>query len=104
HPLRPLVWLANFLACRGDGLGAGQIVTTGSCAGVLELPLATPLDIRFGDLGTLSVQFIGMVWNDEPRRTRRGMHLARFLAVQSLSRNIAPLEPRSSLLALLGGP
>ena len=39
----------------------GQIVTTGSYAGVLELPLATPLDIRFGDLGTLSVQFIGMV-------------------------------------------
>jgi len=26
-----------------------------------ELPLATPLDIRFGDLGTLSAQFIGMV-------------------------------------------
>jgi 2-keto-4-pentenoate hydratase len=39
----------------------GQIVTTGSYAGMLELPLATPLDIRFGDLGTLSVQFIGMV-------------------------------------------
>jgi 2-keto-4-pentenoate hydratase len=60
-PLRPLVWLANFLASRGDGLEAGQIVTTGSYAGVLELPLATPLDIRFGDLGTLSVQFIGIV-------------------------------------------
>lgn len=59
-PLRPLVWLANFLASRGDGLEAGQIVTTGSYAGVLELPLATPLDIRFGDLGTLSVRFIGM--------------------------------------------
>ena len=61
HPLRPLVWLANFLASRDEGLEAGQIVTTGSYAGVLELPLATPLDIRFGDLGTLSVQFIGMV-------------------------------------------
>ena len=61
HPLRPLVWLANFLASRDQGLEAGQIVTTGSYAGVLELPLATPLDIRFGDLGTLSVQFIGMV-------------------------------------------
>ena len=60
HPLRPLVWLANFLASRDEGLEAGQIVTTGSYAGVLELPLATPLDIRFGDLGTLSVQFIGM--------------------------------------------
>jgi 2-keto-4-pentenoate hydratase len=60
HPLRPLVWLANLLASHGEGLTAGQIVTTGSYAGVLELPLATPLDIRFGDLGTLSVQFVGM--------------------------------------------
>jgi hypothetical protein len=60
HPLRPLVWLANFLASHGEGLTAGQIVTTGSYAGVLELPLATPLDIRFRDLGTLSVQFVGM--------------------------------------------
>jgi 2-keto-4-pentenoate hydratase len=60
HPLRPLVWLVNFLASRGEGLTAGQIVTTGSYAGVLELPLVTPLDVRFGDLGTLSVQFVGM--------------------------------------------
>ena len=46
HPLRPLVWLANFFASRDQGLEAGQIVTTGSYAGVLELPLATPLEIR----------------------------------------------------------
>ena len=52
---------ADVRASRGEGLEAGQIVTLGSYAGVLELPLATPLDIRFGDLGTLSVQFIGMV-------------------------------------------
>lgn len=62
HPLRPLLWLANFLAERGDalygGLRTGQIVTTGSFAGILEVPFATPLDVRFGDLGTLSVEFI----------------------------------------------
>jgi 2-keto-4-pentenoate hydratase len=59
-PSRPLCWLANFLAQRGEGLQAGQVVITGSYAGVLDLPLDTPLSIRFGDLGTLRVQFEGL--------------------------------------------
>ncbi len=57
HPLAPLYWLANFLASRGDGLTAGQIVTTGSYCGVVEAPLATPLRMTFDDLGVLSVEF-----------------------------------------------
>jgi len=57
HPLRPLVWLANFLAARGTGLHAGQIVTTGSYAGMIDVPLATPLRIEFGDLGEINVEF-----------------------------------------------
>jgi 2-keto-4-pentenoate hydratase len=61
HPLRPLYWLANFLAGGGyagvDGLAAGQVVTTGSYCGVLEVPVDTALDIRYGELGTLSVRF-----------------------------------------------
>ncbi|HEX7273950.1 MAG TPA: 2-keto-4-pentenoate hydratase [Casimicrobiaceae bacterium] len=56
HPLRPLVWLASFLASRGEALAAGQIVTTGSYAGALEVPLATPLQVRFGELGGLAVE------------------------------------------------
>jgi 2-keto-4-pentenoate hydratase len=55
HPLRPLVWLANFLRERGERLRAGQIVTTGSYAGALEVPLATPLSITFGELGRMQV-------------------------------------------------
>lgn len=60
HPLRPLVWLANFLASRASvgGLRAGQIVTTGSYAGALEVPLATPLSVRFGDLGEIAVTLV----------------------------------------------
>jgi 2-keto-4-pentenoate hydratase len=58
-PSLPLCWLANFLAQHGDGLEAGQVVITGSYAGVLDLPLDTPLNIQFGDLGTLNVQFEG---------------------------------------------
>lgn len=59
HPLRPLVWLANFLASRSEigGLKAGEIATTGSYAGALEVPIATPLRVRFGDLGEVGVEF-----------------------------------------------
>ena len=55
HPTRPLVWLANFLRDRGERLRAGQVVTTGSYAGALDVPLATPLTITFGDLGQMHV-------------------------------------------------
>ena len=57
HPLRPLVWLANHLASRGAGLTAGQVVTTGSYCGMIDVPLDTPLVVAFGDFGRLSVQF-----------------------------------------------
>ena len=55
HPHKPLVWLANFLRERGERLRAGQIVTTGSYAGALEVPLATPLTVTFGALGVMHV-------------------------------------------------
>jgi len=58
HPLRPLVWLANHLASRGTGLTAGEVVTTGSYCGMVDVPLDTPLVIAFGDFGRLSVQFV----------------------------------------------
>lgn len=57
HPLRPLVWLANHLASHGAGLTAGQVVTTGSYCGMVDVPLDMPLVVAFGDLGRLSVQF-----------------------------------------------
>lgn len=55
HPLRPLYWLANYLAARGDHLRAGMIVTTGSYCGVIDAPLDAPLTIVYGDLGSLAV-------------------------------------------------
>ena len=57
HPLLPLYWLANYRAGQGDGLKAGQIVTTGSYVGVIEVPLGMPLKLSYGDLGVLNVQF-----------------------------------------------
>jgi 2-keto-4-pentenoate hydratase len=60
HPLRPLLWLANELARRPDvgGLKARQIVTTGSYAGALEVPIGTPLRIAFGQLGTIDIELV----------------------------------------------
>jgi 2-keto-4-pentenoate hydratase len=55
HPTKPAVWLANFLRERGERLRAGQIVTTGSYAGALDVPLATPLKVTFGTLGEMHV-------------------------------------------------
>jgi 2-keto-4-pentenoate hydratase len=60
HPIKPLVWLANHLAQHGNGLVAGQIVTTGSYCGVVDVPLDVPLNIGFGQLGTLSVEFVAL--------------------------------------------
>ena len=55
HPLRPLYWLANFL--RGKELCAGQVITTGSYAGIIKVPVGVPLTITFGDLGKIHVTF-----------------------------------------------
>lgn len=61
HPLPPLYWLANFLAAGGYGedqwLRAGQVVTTGSYCGVIDVPLETALWLRYGDLGVLPIRF-----------------------------------------------
>jgi len=57
NPLLPLYWLANFLRTSGEGLAAGQIVTTGSYAGIVTVPLDSTVTIRFGDLGRIETVF-----------------------------------------------
>ncbi len=52
HPLVPLVWLASMVP-----LAAGQIVTTGSFAGVIHAPLDQPLRVVFGGAGEIAVTF-----------------------------------------------
>ncbi len=56
-PLLPIIWLANFLSTQGIGLQAGQVVITGSYAGVLDVPVNQPLHVQFGEAGSLSVHF-----------------------------------------------
>jgi 2-keto-4-pentenoate hydratase len=52
HPLTPLYWLAGQIPLR-----AGQIVTTGSYAGVIPVPIDQPLRVIFGDAGEIAVTF-----------------------------------------------
>jgi 2-keto-4-pentenoate hydratase len=55
-PILPLHWLANTLRERGEGLERGQVVITGSYAGVIEVPADAQLRIEFGELGSIAVQ------------------------------------------------
>jgi 2-keto-4-pentenoate hydratase len=52
HPLAPLCWLAGQIP-----LHAGQIVTTGSYAGVILVPMNQPIRVQFGDVGEIAVTF-----------------------------------------------
>lgn len=57
-PRAPLHWLANFLRERGMGLQAGQVVITGSCAGVLSLPLRRHVKFDYAGLAGFEVAFV----------------------------------------------
>jgi 2-keto-4-pentenoate hydratase len=59
HPFVPLHWLVNFLSRRGQRLKAGEVVTTGSYAGVVEAPVGEPLRIVFGNIGIIEVELVG---------------------------------------------
>jgi len=55
NPLRSVVWLANWLAARGEGLQRGQIIASGSCTGITALDGEEQLTADFGGLGAASV-------------------------------------------------
>ena len=57
HPLKPVHWLANFLSGRGETLRAGKLITTGSYAGIIEVPMGVPLNFTYGSLGGFTVEF-----------------------------------------------
>jgi 2-keto-4-pentenoate hydratase len=53
-----MCWLPNFLSARGEGLRAGDAITTGSYAGAIEVPAPGPLHVFFGGLGEISVELV----------------------------------------------
>lgn len=52
-----LEWLANHCATRGPGLKAGQVITSGSCTGMLFASRGTQVQVEIGGLAPLSVSF-----------------------------------------------
>lgn len=56
-PLTALTWLANQRSRRGDGLKAGQVVTTGTCTGIHFVDAGARIEADFGDLGAVSIKF-----------------------------------------------
>jgi 2-keto-4-pentenoate hydratase len=56
HPLEALAWLADDRSRRGDGLRRGEIVTTGTCAGIHFLAPGDEAVADFGPLGAVSVR------------------------------------------------
>lgn len=54
---RLLVWLANLAAKRGTALAAGDIVTTGSCTGLLEVIAGARVEAHLTTLGAVAITF-----------------------------------------------
>ncbi len=57
HPILPLVWLANDRRKRGDGLGAGMLVSTSSSTGAYRCPSPAVVIADYGPFGTVQVEF-----------------------------------------------
>jgi 2-keto-4-pentenoate hydratase len=57
-PLNALVWLANDRARRGDGLKAGQVITTGTCCGLNKVGPVAHAVADHGSLGKVEVRFV----------------------------------------------
>ena len=57
-PRRALVWLAEFLRQQGHGLVAGQVVITGSLAGVIGLPFGHRCVLRYQGFGEMAITLV----------------------------------------------
>lgn len=55
HPLNALAWLANERAAHGAGLAAGEVVSTGTCTGLLPAPAGAAVSADFGRLGVVTL-------------------------------------------------
>ncbi len=58
HPLKALAWLATDLARRGQGLAAGEVVTTGVVTPFFLLDAGQVAVAQFGPLGACRVEFV----------------------------------------------
>jgi len=56
-PLQPMLWLADENNRWGDGLRAGETISTGSMTGMLPIRAGQSVCARFGDLATVEIAF-----------------------------------------------
>lgn len=57
NPLRAVTWLANVRSRSGDGLRAGELISSGTCTGMLLALPGQSMEARFGDLPPVQVTF-----------------------------------------------
>jgi 2-keto-4-pentenoate hydratase len=57
HPMKALCWLVEHLRVRGRGLGAGEVVSTGTTTGIYPLEANAQAVADFGALGEVHVTF-----------------------------------------------
>jgi 2-keto-4-pentenoate hydratase len=57
HPLEAVAWLARQLSARGRELEAGDLVSTGSCTGILQVVPGQVFEADFGPLGGVRLSF-----------------------------------------------
>jgi 2-keto-4-pentenoate hydratase len=57
NPQTSLTWMANWLRERGQGLHAGEFVSTGTCTGHFFAARGDRLDVDFGEIGKLVVTY-----------------------------------------------
>jgi len=57
-PRLALTWLANDRAKRGEGLKAGQVVTTGTCIVPAKIAPGDSVVADFGELGRVGARFV----------------------------------------------
>ncbi len=55
HPLNALLWLANELSSKGEGLSAGDWISTGTCAGIVPIARGQKAVANFGPFGEVSL-------------------------------------------------
>ncbi len=56
-PLNVLEWTANHLSRLGDGISSGEVVSTGTCTGVVPVAAGDTVIANFADLGEVEVRF-----------------------------------------------
>ena len=57
NPLTSLTWMANWLRIRGQALHAGEYVSTGTCTGHFFAAPGDRLDVDFGPIGAVHVEY-----------------------------------------------